>query len=193
MGTLKAPMRESFRAYMQCKDEKYHIIGEGAGEGTLSFGTVTEVKPSITNKTSKNIAKKGAWTLPIATSIDLNDPVIVELLQETIKLNVSKEFDILIVWEFMHKEGDTNSEILTAHTFKAILPLTDLGGAGQAEMLTNFTISNANDVVSGFVDASDEGTKYDATTDTYSKDAFSADEMSNSVPVGSTLKSHNAR
>lgn len=170
--------REKYRAYIKVVDtvdgvDKFFIVGTKATGGTLAFGTTTETKTSITQKTSTNIAKKGAWSMPIATEIDLNDSVTKDLLIATVKQNINKLYDVLIVWEFITEHGvDTN---VLAHAFKAIIPLTDLGGDGQATLATNFTISSSTDVEIGFVDTTENTGKYNAETDTYATDAFIPD------------------
>ena len=158
-------MREQFRVYMKCADQKYHVIGKNASEGTLSFGTTSESKNSITNELAKSVAKKGVWSLPISTIVDADDPTMSELLKETLDMNVSREYEILMTWEFMHKDDDVN--FIKTHMFKAVVPLSEIGGTGQAELNTSFTIANSGDIKVGYVDVSEATGIYNAATDTY--------------------------
>lgn len=168
--------REKYRAYIKVTDttdgvEKFFVVGTKATGGTLAFGTTTETKTSITQKSSTNVAKKGAWSMPIATELEISDAVTASLLTATVNQDINKLYDVLIVWEFITEHGvDTN---VLAHNFKAVIPLTDLGGDGQATLLTNFTISSSSDVERGFVNTT---TMYDTEKDVYKADAFLADD-----------------
>lgn len=187
--------RNLFRAYLLIdkadgSGKEYHVIGKRSSEGTLAFGTTVEAKNIITNKKAINVATEGAWSLPIATDVDIDDDVYKALFSATEKGQIDKEWDVLIVWEFCHRQGK-DKEIL-AHHFKALLPLTDIGGTGQATMTSNFTISNSGDIDRGFVntDQTQKNTAvYDPAKDIYKEAAFTIDAegLTNFDPTAPTV------
>lgn len=164
--------RSMFRAYVKIKG-KYYVIGERASEGTLAYGVTQEEKNSITNKTSFKTAKAGSYSLPITTELDGKNKPSMKFVIETIKKNINKEYEILLVYEFLHVKSQAKQYI--AEHFNAIIPIESLGGSGQSPNSITFTIGNAGDIKLGYVDVSEEGSKYDASTDTYTEDAFTED------------------
>lgn len=164
--------RSMFRAYVKIKD-KYYVIGERASEGTLAYGVTQEEKNSITNKTSFKTAKAGSYSLPITTELDGKNKPSMKFVIETIKKNINKEYEILLVYEFLHVKSQ--KEQMIAEHFNAIIPIESLGGSGQSPNSITFTIGNAGDIKLGYVDVSEVGSKYDAATDTYKGDAFTED------------------
>lgn len=164
--------RSMFRAYVKIKD-KYYVIGERASEGTLAYGITQEEKNSITNKTAFKTAKAGSYSLPITTELDGKNNSSMKFVIETIKKNINKEYKILLVYEFLHVKSQAKQYI--AENFNAIIPIETLGGSGQSPNSITFTIGNAGDIKLGYVDVSEEGSKYDAGTDTYKEDAFTED------------------
>jgi len=179
--------REKFRMYVNVTDttdgiEKFFVIGEKSSSGTIAFNTSTETINDITQKTGTSIAKAGAWSMPVSMAqINLDDDVKKALLTATINLDFNREFDILVVWEFITKrdtDGTVMPDMYLAHSFKSILPLADIGGDGQSPLVANYTVNSTTDVKRGFIDISEASGKYNALTDTYTADAFTLDEDS---------------
>lgn len=165
--------RREFRAYLKVKD-KFHILGTRASEGTLSRGTTQEEKNSITNKLAFKTAKAGTLSLPISTELDINDPTSKLLLINDLKKNINRQYEVLLVYEFLRVKGQPEQYI--TEKFNAIINIENMGGSGQANNIMSYNIGNAGDIMLGFVNASTSGQKYDAQADTYTSDAFTHKE-----------------
>lgn len=176
------PKRESVRIYAKVPElnkengtEKYFIVGLGSASGTISLGLGNEEKKDITKSQSSYAITKGAWTIQLTGDAETSDNVQNYITINSLRGNSDKlKLDILAVFQYIHKQGDVGTAF--ALKGKAIMPLTSLGGDGQANIQLDYTLSTSGDLTEGSIklNANALANTYDAETDFYEEDDFLA-------------------
>lgn len=172
------------------KSEKYFIVGSGSASGTLSFGYANEEVKDITKAQSSQTINKGSWSIQITGKAETSDNVHNYLTMNSIRGNTEKLMvDILVVFEYIHKRDDVN----TAYALqgKAILPLTSIGGDGQAKIQIDGTLSTSGDLVLGSVTLNECGMRgcYNPEIDVYESTAFKKGDIETNLdPYNATVR-----
>lgn len=158
--------------------KKYFIVGSGSASGTISFGYSNEELKDITKAQSSQTVNKGAWSIQITGKAETSDNVHNYITMNSIRGNTDNLLvDTLIVFEYIHKRD----EVGTAYALqgKSVLPLTSIGGDGQAKIQIDATLSTSGDLVLGSVKLNNCGLTgvYDPETDTYEAASFIAGDI----------------
>ena len=178
--------REELRIYALVPDithtggtKKYFPMGRGSASGTLALGYATEEQKDITTSQSQYTINKGAWTIQLTGKSDVSDNVQNYITMNSLRSNTDNLIlDILIVFEYIHKQGEEGEKTAFALKGKAVAPLTSLGGDGQAKIQYDATLSTSGDLVKGSVTLNEAALAgvYNET-DVYEESAFTKGEI----------------
>lgn len=178
--------REELRIYALVPDitqtggtKKYFPMGRGSASGTLALGYATEEQKDITTSQSQYTINKGAWTIQLTGKSDVSDNVQNYITMNSLRSNTDNLIlDILIVFEYIHKQGEEGEKKAFALKGKAVAPLTSLGGDGQAKIQYDTTLSTSGDLVKGSVTLNEAALAgvYNET-DVYEEAAFTEGEI----------------
>lgn len=159
-------------------DKKYFIVGSGSASGSISFNYTSNTDNNITTALSSQSVSKGAWSIQITGKAETSDNVHNYITMNSIRGNTDNLLvDILVVFEYIYKRKEVGTAL--ALKGKAVLPLTSIGGDGQAKIDIDYTLSTSGDLVLGCIELNSCGLSgvYDPTTDTYEEDSFQAGEI----------------
>lgn len=177
--------REKVRIYALVPDTqeaggitKYYIVGSGTASASISMNYANEENKTITKAMPDTSITKGAWNIQMTGKAETSDNVhnyitINSIRGETEKLVVN----ILVVFEYIHQRGKVGTVL--ALSGKASLPLTSIGGDGQAKIQIDATLTTSGDLTEGSIDLNACGLAgvYDPVKDTYETTSFKAGKI----------------
>ena len=163
-------------------DKKYYIVGRGTASGTIAFGYALEEQKDITQAQSSQSINKGAWSIQITGKAETSDNVHNYITMNSIRGNTENLLmDILIVFEYIHKRDAVNTAL--ALSGKGVLPLTSIGGDGQAKIQIDGTLSTSGDLTIGSLTLNECGLSgvYKPDTDIYETTSFKAGDIATNL------------
>lgn len=163
-------------------DKKYYIVGRGTASGTIAFGYALEEQKDITQAQSSQSINKGAWSIQITGKAETSDNVHNYITMNSIRGNTENLLmDILIVFEYIHKRDEVNTAL--ALSGKGVLPLTSIGGDGQAKIQIDGTLSTSGDLTIGSLTLNECGLSgvYKPETDIYETTSFKAGDITTNL------------
>ena len=188
--------REKVRIYALVPDtqaeggaKKFYIVGRGSASGSIAFGYTNEEQKDITQAQSSQSINKGAWSIQITGKAETSDNVHNYITMNSIRGNTENLLmDVLIVFEYIHKRGATGTAL--ALQGKAVLPLTSIGGDGQAKIQIDGTLSTSGDLTIGSIELNACGLSgvYTPETDTYETTSFKAGDIETNLDPHTAVK-----
>lgn len=188
--------REKVRIYALVPDTqaeggatKYYIVGRGTASGSIAFGYTNEEQKDITQAQSSQSINKGAWSIQITGKAETSDNVHNYITMNSIRGNTENLLlNVLIVFEYIHKRGATGTAF--ALSGKAVLPLTSIGGDGQAKIQVDGTLSTSGDLTIGSIELNECGLSgvYKPETDTYETTSFKAGDIETNLDPHTAVK-----
>ena len=163
-------------------DKKYYIVGRGTASGTIAFGYALEEQKDITQAQSSQSINKGAWSIQITGKAETSDNVHNYITMNSIRGNTENLLmDILIVFEYIHKRDEVGTAL--ALSGKGVLPLTSIGGDGQAKIQIDGTLSTSGDLTIGSLELNACGLSgvYKPDTDIYEIASFKAGDIATNL------------
>ena len=188
--------REKVRIYALVPDtqaeggaKKFYIVGRGSASGSIAFGYTNEEQKDITQAQSSQSINKGAWSIQITGKAETSDNVHNYITMNSIRGNTENLLmDVLIVFEYIHKRGEAGTAL--ALQGKAVLPLTSIGGDGQAKIQIDGTLSTSGDLTIGSIELNACGLSgvYTPETDTYETTSFKAGDIETNLDPHTAVK-----
>lgn len=188
--------REKVRIYALVPDtqaeggaKKFYIVGRGTASGSIAFGYTNEEQKDITQTQSSQSINKGAWSIQITGKAETSDNVHNYITMNSIRGNTENLLlDVLIIFEYIHKRGATGTAF--ALSGKAVLPLTSIGGDGQAKIQVDGTLSTSGDLTIGSIELNECGLSgvYKPETDTYETTSFKAGDIETNLDPHTAAK-----
>lgn len=165
--------REKVRYYgyvPDCKtgEKKYFIIGTGTASATINMNNTNKDNKSITQAMGNTSITRGSWTFQITENVDTSDNIHNYITINTLRGNMDDLLlDALIVFEYIHKQGDVGTAL--AFKGKVAAPLTSIGGEGQDKLQLDVTLTTSGDLTAGSIKLNECGLKgsYNPEVDTY--------------------------
>ena len=179
--------REKVRYYgyvPDCKtgEKKYFIIGTGTASATINMNNTNKDNKSITQAMGNTSITRGSWTFQITENVDTSDNIHNYITINTLRGNMDDLLlDALIVFEYIHKQGDVGTAL--AFKGKVAAPLTSIGGEGQDKLQLDVTLTTSGDLTAGSIKLNECGLKgsYNPEVDTYGLTDFTEGKIATNL------------